>query len=118
MTTFPTKHRDNITIIRLPYRVDVSNTRELVATIRGAIAEERSLLVLDLQETRAIDSTALGAIIHLFKTLRVGEGDLVFAGVGPGVRRIFAVTHLDRVFAIHPSVSAAIEARDACSMSA
>ena len=66
--------------------------------------------VLDFKNTQAIDSTALGAIVQVFKTLRSRDGSLHFCEVGTGVKRVFAITRVDRVFPIHDTLDQAYKA--------
>jgi len=92
-------------VVVIPPRVDVTNTHGLLNAVRGAMGKGSEIFIFDLSATEAIDSTALGAIVSLYKSLRVGEGDLVLASVQDGVRRILALTSLDKVFAVYSSVS-------------
>lgn len=95
------------TIVQLPERVDVTNTQELLSTVRGVMGKKCDLFILDMSKTEAVDSTALGAIVSLYKSLRVGEGDLMLAGVREGVQRVLALTRLDTVFVSHATIAAA-----------
>ncbi len=95
---------DGVSVVRMPHRVDVGNTKTFVDTLRAEIGERRTNIVLDLSKTETIDSTALGAIVQVYQSLRVTEGTLVLAGVSDGVQRVFAITRLDRVFKMVDSV--------------
>lgn len=97
-----------VTRIQLPSRVDIANTKGFLDVVRGQLAESRLSIVLDFSRTEAIDSTALGAIIQLYKSLRNQGGDLRIAHVGDGVKRVLAITRVDRVFSIFDSVDEAI----------
>lgn len=87
----------------LPARVDVSVAREMLEVLEDAVSNADHNLVLDFSKTQAIDSTALGAIVHALKKCRSEAGDLVLSGVGDGVRRVLAITRLDRVMALYDS---------------
>lgn len=95
------------TIVKLPARVDVTNTQGLLDAVRSQMGAGSDRFILDLSETEAIDSTGIGVIVSLYKSLRVGEGDLLLASVGSGVARVLALTRLDRVFQLHDSVESA-----------
>lgn len=105
---FVVAQRDELTIVALPSRVDVSNTRSFVDVLQRELDAEHWLLILNFQQTQAIDSTALGAMVQVFKTLRTQGGRLSLCNVGNGVRRVLAITRVDRVFPIHDDLDAAI----------
>jgi anti-sigma B factor antagonist len=94
-------------IVCMPRRVDVTNAQDFVDAVRQELAP---LLVLDFSSTEAIDSTALGAIVQVFKALRSEERELRLASVSDAVRRVFAITRLDRVFDIFDTAEAAARA--------
>lgn len=98
---FASARKGNALVVGLPVRVDVSVAREMLEILERSIANTDYNLVLDLSQTQAIDSTALGAIVHVLKRCRAEAGDLVLAGVGDGVRRVLAITRLDRVMALY-----------------
>lgn len=95
-------------VVRLPPRLDVSTVKPLVEGVRAAIEEGRYRFVFDFAGTETIDSTALGAIIQLYKTVKTHDGDLRLACVGDGVRRVLAITRVDRVFSITATVDEAV----------
>lgn len=98
---FPVSERAGYAVITLPARVDVTNTHGLL-TAFGEIAT--GPIALDLDATQTVDSTALGAIVTIYKRLRARGDDLVLVAIGEGVRRALALTRLDRVFSVLPSV--------------
>jgi anti-sigma B factor antagonist len=64
-------------------------------------------LLLDLTEVEFVDSTGLGAVVSLMKSLGP-TGEFCVAGARPAVMRLFALTRLDRVIRIYPDVEAAL----------
>lgn len=68
--------------------------------------------VLDLAAVDFIDSSGLGAIVAAMKQLGDGR-QLVLAGLSPNVEKVFRLTRMDTVFAIHRSVDAAVQAHAA-----
>lgn len=110
MGEFSVDFQDGVVAVHLPARVDVSNTRGFVDAVQQELDAEHLKIVLDFEQTQAIDSTALGAIVQVFKTLRGRDGCLHLCAVGSGVRRVFAITRVDRVFAIFDTLDEAREA--------
>lgn len=105
MSDFSTAHRDTFFVVTLPSRVDASNTKSLVEAVAGSGSKK---IVLDLKGTEIVDSTALGAIVKVHTSLQTTGGSLALAGVGDGIRRVLAMTRLDRVFTLVASVDAAV----------
>ncbi len=64
---------------------------------------DRQYFVVDLSRVSFVDSSGLGALVRLYKRVRLGEGDVRLAGVDSNVMQIFELTRLDRVFDIFPS---------------
>lgn len=107
---FLVAYHDALTVVQLPNRVDVSNARSFVDVLQSELDSEHWELILDLAQTQAIDSTALGAMIQVFKTLKAQGGHLYLCNVGSGVRRVLAITRVDRVFPIYDDLPAALTA--------
>jgi anti-sigma B factor antagonist len=64
--------------------------------------------LLDLTETRFIDSTGVGLLVHLHKRLGCGGHQLILVSPGAAVRRLLALMRLEDCFEV---ASDAIEAR-------
>ena len=63
----------------------------------------RKYFVVDLGEVSFVDSAGLGALVRLYKRVRIGEGDVRLARVSPNVMQILELTRLNRVFDIFAS---------------
>jgi anti-sigma B factor antagonist len=63
----------------------------------------RQYFVVDLGEASFVDSAGLGALVRLYKRVRIGEGDVRLARVSPNVMQILELTRLNRVFDIFAS---------------
>jgi anti-anti-sigma factor len=67
------------------------------------------LIVLDLSRVQMIPSLALGLFVHLSKACKSRQQKLKLAALQPEVRQFFAITRLDRVFDLCPTVEAALQ---------
>lgn len=99
-----------VRVFDVPERVDAYNTRELMAPILEQVQRGARCVVLDFSKTQAMDSTALGALVQVFKALRAEGGELRLACVGDAVARVLSITRLDHVFRVYNSVDAACSA--------
>lgn len=97
-----------VAVFVLPTRIDVSNTRELVSPVRQAMAGGHRRVVLDFSRTEAMDSTALGALVQVYKSLTAEGGLLILTGVGDAVRRVLSITRLDSVFTLYATRAEAV----------
>lgn len=67
---------------------------------RAALRDGILTLDVDLSETRFVDSSGLGALIALHKTMCARGGTVRILRPAPGVRQILELTRLHRVFEI------------------
>jgi anti-sigma B factor antagonist len=94
-------------VFAVPERVDAYNTRDLIGPVKEAIEAGERCIVLDFSRTQSMDSTALGALVQMLKTLRSSGGELRLAAVGDAVSRVLSITRLDQVFSIYATLDAA-----------
>jgi anti-sigma B factor antagonist len=67
-------------------------------------------LVVDLSGVTFIDSTALGVLIGGVRRVHGAGGAMTLVVVSRPVQRVLSITGLDRVFSIHATRDAAVEA--------
>jgi len=104
MGDFDCEYQQEVLVMRLPVRIDVSNTKGMMSALREQIDNGQRRILLDFCQTESIDSTALGALIQVLKRVRSSEGELVLSRVGDGVKRVLAITRVDRVFSVCDTV--------------
>ena len=71
------------------------------------VPREGARIALDLSRVAFLDSSGLGALVSLLKTVRP-TGELVLFGLKPSVQEILRLTHLDSVFVSAPNEDAAL----------
>lgn len=81
--------------------------RKLRGRVCDLVEHGRKDLVLDLTHVEHINSCGLEALVCAFTTAWRAGGELQLTGAGVHVRKTLRITHLDKVFQIYPSVSAA-----------
>jgi anti-sigma B factor antagonist len=101
--------RDEAVVLSLAGELDLYNAEEVRGALLDACAGEPDVLVVDLQEVRFIDSTALGVLIEARSRMADRSG---FRLAAPGLetRRALEVSGLDRHFVVHDTVADALEA--------
>ncbi|MFP4237790.1 STAS domain-containing protein [Rhodosalinus sp.] len=90
-------------------RIDAAVAIRFKDLMREQNAGEPERIVLDLSRVGFIDSSGLGAVVASMKHM---EGRrLELAGLTPAVDKVFRLTRIDSIFAIHDRVEDALETR-------
>jgi anti-sigma B factor antagonist len=101
--------RDGAVVVSLAGELDLYNAEEARAALLEACDAEPAVLVVDLEEVRFIDSTALGVLIEA-RSRMADRGGFRLAAPGLETRRALEVSGLDRHFVVHDTVADALEA--------
>ncbi|MFV3073748.1 STAS domain-containing protein [Niveispirillum fermenti] len=64
-------------------------------------------IIIDVAPVAFIDSSGLGALISIIKALNLKQRPAI-CGLQKSVQTMFALTRMDKVFAIHPDTESAI----------
>jgi anti-sigma B factor antagonist len=95
--------RGTYTLVRPDFnRLDASAAPVLRSATADLVNQGNLRVVLDLGGVGFVDSSGLGALIHLHKTLE-GRGRLALCRLDPKVLQLLKVTRLERVLAIAAS---------------
>jgi anti-sigma B factor antagonist len=101
--------RESAVVVSLAGELDLYNAEEVRGALLEACNDEPDVLVVDLEDVRFIDSTALGVLIEARSRMADRSG---FRLAAPGLetRRALEVSGLDRHFVVHDTVAEALEA--------
>ncbi|MDP9427135.1 MAG: STAS domain-containing protein [Actinomycetota bacterium] len=91
----PRKDFDTGTVDEFQHRTD------------GLLGRGFRYFVINLEGVNFVDSAGLGALVRLYKRVRIGEGDVCLAHLSSGVMRILELTRLSRVFDVYPDAQEA-----------
>ncbi|MFC6712643.1 STAS domain-containing protein [Branchiibius cervicis] len=100
----------DVTVISLVGEADVSTAARLREELVRAVGEGGPAYVVDLSRVPFLDSTALGVLVGRLKAVRSAGGDLVLVTGDQRLLRNFAITGLDKVFGIFPTIAEATAA--------
>ena len=103
-----TSERDGWTIVAAAGEIDISVAPMLRAELIGLIGGGVRRLVVDLTWTDFIDSTGLGVLIGSLKRIRSHDGEMALIITDPRVFKVFEITGLNQIFAIHATVELAV----------
>jgi anti-sigma B factor antagonist len=107
--------RADAAVLSVKGEADLHVAPVLRERLTAAIDGGADTIVIDLSETTFLDSMAIGVMLGALKRLRARGGQLSLVVTRADIRRIFEITLLDRVFALHrdrdEALAAAGEAR-------
>jgi anti-sigma B factor antagonist len=86
--------------------LDLATYTQLRDRINELLSAGRTNVVMDLSATEFLDSTALGALIGGRRRAHAAGGSFAIVCDRPQLLKLFAVTKLDLVFALWPSLEA------------
>ena len=98
---------DGCVVVSLAGELDLYNAHEVREALLECCAENPARLIVDLSGVKFIDSTALGVLIEARTKLANRRGFLL-AAPGLETRRALEISGLDRHFAVHDSLDAAL----------
>ena len=90
-------------------RIDAAVAIQFKDAMRAETDGPSRRVILDLAQVGFIDSSGLGAIVAAMKQLGPGRR-LDLAGLTPAVESVFRLTRMDTVFALFPTLDAALMA--------
>ncbi|WP_406070539.1 STAS domain-containing protein [Micromonospora sp. NBC_01638] len=95
------------TVLEVRGELDMATAPQLRESLQRLVDAGDRQVIVDLAEVGFMDSSALGALVVMFKTLRDVGGRLSLAAAQPAVRSVLTVTSVDRAIQVYDSVQAA-----------
>jgi anti-sigma B factor antagonist len=102
----PTEIFGNVVVIHAPEELVQDHASVFQSYLTS---QERNNVVLDLDNSEAIDSAGLTAILDAQDKLRDNEGDIKIATTNPANRKILEMTRLDEQLEVFDSVIDAVK---------
>ena len=103
-----TREADGRTIVSVGGEIDVYTAPKLRDKITELVGEGHHQLVIDMENVDFLDSTGLGVLVGGLKKLRAHDGSMQLICTQERLLKIFRITGLAKVFAIHSSQSEAL----------
>jgi len=102
--------RDSRTVVTVVGDLDVYTATTLQQHLGPLTAVDGASIVIDLTSVPFIDSTGLGILVGALKHVREVGGRLDVVATSPRVIKVFTITGLDAVIALHPDLETALAA--------
>ena len=100
--------RDGWAVLAVHGEVDVYTAPKFRERLIELVSNGQHKIVVDLEGVDFLDSTGLGVLVGGLKRVRSHDGDLVLVCTQRRILKVFEITALTKVFAIHDSVDAAV----------
>lgn len=107
MLEFDRTDRDDVVVLILKGNLDALTAPELRPTIDDLVSNRKTKVIFDLKDLKLIDSSGVGAIVSLFKRVRMLGGDVKIACLANQPKEIFRLLRLDRAFDLFETVEEA-----------
>jgi anti-sigma B factor antagonist len=110
VTPFSLAQRDldaHSSVIAITGELDLATAPRLKWTLVDAIDAGRTRFVVDLSQASFMDSTALGVLVGVHRSLDA-DARLAIVCSGDAVSKIFELSGMDGVFAIFPTLEQAL----------
>jgi len=104
------QQRDGCAVLSVSGEVDLATAPQLRQQLVDLVTDGHRCIVVDLSGTDFLDSTGLGALVAGLKRLRAHDGEMRVVCTTPRVRKVFELTHVDRVLPLFESVDEACAA--------
>ena len=108
--TLATREVDGRAVVAVGGEIDVYTAPKLRDCITELVASGTYDIVIDLERVEFMDSTGLGVLVGGLKKIRTKGGSLSLVCTQERLLKIFRITGLGKVFAIHSSQSEALSA--------
>ena len=98
----------HITVAKLcDTRLDAAQAVRFKEGLRELSEKGAGHIVLDMSDIAFMDSSGLGAVVTVMKQMG-RDKTLELAGLTTAVSKVFALTRMDKIFAIYPNVQDAL----------
>jgi anti-anti-sigma factor len=92
----------------LSAEVDISNAEQARDDLLSVVMRGASLVIADMTATTFCDSAGVSALVRVARRAAAAGSGLRLATATPAVCRVLALTGVDKLIEIYPSVAAAL----------
>ncbi|MBK8159254.1 MAG: STAS domain-containing protein [Rhodospirillaceae bacterium] len=110
MSVASIKEEQGKIVIALEGDIDLENAGEVRKALLANLKQKKDLLI-DLSAVSYIDSSGIASLVEGLQVARKQKNELSLVSVSARALRVLELARLDKVFAIHADVAAALAAR-------
>ncbi|MBU0639144.1 MAG: STAS domain-containing protein [Planctomycetes bacterium] len=102
-----TREEDGQRIVQISGEVDLGSSPQLRTMLVELASQRPARVIVDLAGVGYMDSSGVGTMVELKRTIERNGGEVVLAALQPRVRSVFEITQLDKFFVIATDVAEA-----------
>jgi anti-sigma B factor antagonist len=106
--SFPVELVRGVPVVAAPEEIDITNAQGLRSALLQAAAAGSGTIVADMTRTRFCDSSGLHTLLAAHRRAQAEGGELLLVIRGTAVRRVFAITSIDRMIPNFTSLDQAL----------
>jgi anti-sigma B factor antagonist len=95
-------------VVSLPAEIDITNADQVREDLLSVLNQGAALLIADLSRTTFCDSAGMSALARGFRRAEASQSDMRLVVTTLAVQRVLALTGIDRLLDIYPSVAASL----------
>lgn len=80
--------------------LDIYTSQEFRDQVIGSFNKKNQDILIDGEDLNYLDSTGLGALISVLKTVKNTDYKIYLENIKPNIRKLFSITELDKLFVI------------------
>lgn len=92
----------------LPVEIDLVDADQVREDLLSLLNRGPSLLIVDMAGTTFCDSAGVNALVRAYKRASASGAGMRLVVTSPAVQRVLAITGVDSLIGIYPSVAAAL----------
>lgn len=97
-------------VVSLPAEIDITNAGQVREDLLSVLNQGAALLIADLSKTTFCDSAGVSALARSFRRAKASQSGMRLVVSTLAVQRVLALTGIDRLLDIYPSVAASLAA--------
>ena len=97
-------------VVSLPAEIDITNADHVREDLLSVLNQGAALLIADLSKTTFCDSAGVSALARSFRRAEASQSEVRLVVSTLAVQRVLALTGVDRLLDIYPSVAASLAA--------
>jgi anti-sigma B factor antagonist len=105
---FPVAWLGKAAVITLPGEIDISNSDQVRDELLSLLNRGPAVLIVDMAETTFCDSAGVNALVRAHKRAAANDAEIRLAVASPAVQRVLAITGVDRLISVYPTVTASL----------
>jgi anti-sigma B factor antagonist len=109
---YPVLWIGKVAVVTLPAEVDVTNADSVREELLSVVNEGAVTLIADMSTTTFCDSAGVSALVRTFRRATASGGTMKLVVDTPAVHRVLAITGVDRLVEVCPSVAASLGGLD------